>query len=351
MSAITTWRAIRPAVFNVDPERAHGLSLTALRLASGTGVGRAALRGLYRPRRADPVTVFGLRFPHVVGLAAGYDKDALAWRGLACLGFSHVEIGTVTPRPQTGNAKPRVFRLPEDRGVINRLGFPSRGMEFVAARLEGPRPDHVVLGVNIGKNKETPLAEAANDYLAVMERLYTLCDYVAVNVSSPNTPGLRELQGGDYLGDLLSRLVSRRDALVSETGQRRPLLVKIAPDLEDEALAESVAAIIGAGVDGVISSNTTIARDGLQSPNAGEAGGLSGAPLTDRSTERLGALCRMLDGAMPVIGVGGIMDAQDAAAKLQAGASLVQLYTGMIYAGPSLPGEIAGALARNTSNA
>ena len=301
---------------------------------------------MFAPRIARPVEAFGLRFAHEVGLAAGYDKDGTAWRGLASLGFSHVEIGTVTPRPQPGNPRPRVFRLVEDRGVINRLGFPSRGMDFVAAQLEGPRVADVVLGVNIGKNKDTPLQRAHEDYLAVMERLYAVCDYVTVNVSSPNTPGLRDLQGARYLHDLLSRLVDRRDVLASKEGVRRPLLVKIAPDLDDDELAESVGAILEAHVDGVIATNTTISRGGLRSAHCEQAGGLSGAPLTDRSTERVASLCRMLNGKLPVIGVGGIMHAEDARQKLDAGAKLVQLYSGMVYAGPSLARDIAEQLAR-----
>ncbi len=305
---------------------------------------------MFGPSSASPVEVFGLRFAHAVGLAAGYDKDATAWRGLACLGFSHVEIGTVTPRPQAGNARPRVFRLPADRGVINRLGFPSAGMEVVAANLAGPRPRDVILGVNIGKNKETPLPDAAGDYLVVMKRLYSLADYVTVNVSSPNTPGLRDLQGGDYLGALLSTLVSSRDELAGKHG-RKPLLVKLAPDLDEDALSESLDAVQSAGVDGVIATNTTIARDGLCSPARGEKGGLSGAPLTDMSTTMVARICDRLGDSIPVVGVGGIMNADDAAAKLAAGARLVQIYSGMVYAGPSMPGKTATALARRVLTA
>ncbi len=347
MAALAPWRAVRPAFFALDPERAHALSLLGLRCGAATSVGRSLLRSTFMPAKAEPVEAFGLKFAHAVGLAAGYDKDALACRGLGCLGFSHIEIGTVTPLPQVGNAKPRVFRLLDDRGIINRLGFPSRGMEFVARQLTVNKPQDVVVGVNIGKNRDTTLRDAATDYLAVMERLYGLCDYIAVNVSSPNTPGLRDLQGGDYLGDLLGRLVNRRDGLAAETQKRRPLLVKLAPDLDDTALADSVSAILAAGVDGVIATNTTIARDGLRSVHAGEKGGLSGAPLTDRSTERLAAICAALSGKIDVIGVGGVMNDEDAAAKLRAGAKLVQVYSGMVYAGPGLARDIAESLAES----
>lgn len=287
----------------------------------------------------------GLRFAHPVGLAAGYDKDGLAWRGLACLGFSHVEVGTVTPLPQAGNPCPRVFRLVDDQALINRLGFPGRGMEFVASRLAAQRPNSVVVGVNIGKNKSTPLASAADDYLAVLERLYKLCDYVAVNVSSPNTPGLRELQNADYLGDLLGALVERRDRLQRSTGLRRPLLVKLAPDLDAGELATSLRAVVASGVDGVIATNTTIARPALVSADRGQAGGLSGAPLTVPAVEMMAAVRAAVGPDMPLIGVGGIMGADDARLRLAAGANLVQLYTGLIYGGPGLPSSVAAELA------
>lgn len=340
------WTALKPLIFGLDPELAHGLSLHLLRLAAAVPGGSMVLRRVFAPVSPQPVTAFGLNFSHPVGLAAGYDKDGIAWRGLACLGFSHVEIGTVTPQPQGGNPKPRVFRLVDDRGVINRLGFPSRGMEFVAAQLGGPRPDGVVLGVNIGKNKDTALVDAAGDYLAVMTRLYDVADYIAVNVSSPNTPGLRDLQGGDYLGALLTTLVARRDELAARSGTRKPLLVKIAPDLDDDALRTSAGAIVDAAVDGVIATNTTVARAGLTSSHRAEKGGLSGAPLTDRSTERLATLCRFLGPEVDVVGVGGVMAARDAAAKIAAGAKLVQVYSGMVYAGPGLASAIASQLPR-----
>lgn len=340
------WRLLRPLLFQLDPEIAHAASLRALQGAAATGVGAELLRSIFAHRDVTPVEAFGLSFSHAVGLAAGYDKDALAWRGLAALGFSHIEVGTVTPRPQAGNPRPRVFRLAEDRAVINRLGFPSRGMEFVARQLKGPRPDGVVIGVNIGKNKETPLSEAVKDYLAVMTRLYDLADYVAVNVSSPNTPGLRDLQRFDYLGDLLGALAAARDQLSTSKERRVPLLVKLAPDLDDNEVSQSVEAIKSAGIDGVIATNTTICRDGLRSSFADQSGGLSGAPLTVRSTSRLRAICGALGPKIDVIGVGGIMGPADAAEKLRAGAKLVQVYTGMVYAGPAFATRVASQLPR-----
>ncbi len=238
-----------------------------------------------------------------------------------------------------------MFRLAADRAVINRLGFPSRGMEFVARRLQGPRPGGVVIGANIGKNKDTPLADAPADYLAVMERVYRLCDYLAVNVSSPNTPGLRDLQQGDYLGDLLGRLRARRDELARKTGDRRPLVVKIAPDLDAEALAETLNAVQASGIDGVIATNTTIARPALQSEHAGQKGGLSGAPLTAAANDMIAAVRAHVGPDLAVIGVGGIMDAGHAARRLSSGADLVQVYSGLVYAGPSMPAAIATELA------
>jgi len=288
-------------------------------------------------REAEPIEVCGIRFPNRVGLAAGYDKDGEGWRGLASLGFGHVEIGTVTPQPQPGNPRPRVFRLVDRRSVINRMGFPGRGAAYVADQMRKQRPPGLVLGVNIGKQKTTPLVEAAGDYEQLMEVFAPLADYLAVNISSPNTPGLRELQDPAFLGALLGRLAAKQAALADVSGGRVPVLVKLAPDLEPDQLRAAVDAVVESGLDGIIATNTTISREPVAGhPVAGEEGGLSGAALTRMSTRIVAAICAHLDGALPVIGVGGIMSPADAREKLDAGAALVQLYTGLIYAGPGL---------------
>ena len=335
--------AFRSLLFRLDPERAHALTLNLMRLVGGLPPLGGLVRGWFAaPPR--PVQVFGLGFANPVGLAAGYDKDGLGWRGLACLGFGHIEVGTVTLRPQQGNPRPRLFRLPQERAVINRLGFPGRGAAFVAGRLGGPRPAGLVLGVNLGKNKDTPLEEAVQDYLALMEIFAPLADYLAINVSSPNTVGLRRLQGREALEGLLAPLAQRRGELETKLARRTPLLVKLAPDLSDDELDDALDVIQRAGVDGVIAANTTIRREGLRSPLAQETGGLSGAPLQGRSLEMVRKITRRTQGRLPVIGVGGIMDAASAKARLEAGAVLVQVYTGMIYAGPGLVRQIVTGL-------
>jgi dihydroorotate dehydrogenase len=286
----------------------------------------------------------GLRFPNRLGLAAGYDKDGEAWRGLARLGLGHIELGTVTPRSQPGNPKPRVFRLTEDRSLINRLGFPSRGAEHLAARLAGRAAGGAVIGVNIGKQRDTPVERAAEDYAALAERFAPLADYLAVNVSSPNTPDLRRLQQGRALEALLHEVVRARDAAAALHGRRAPVLVKLAPDLDERELEAALAAIEAAGIDGVIATNTTIARQGLRSPRASEPGGLSGAALGPRSTAVVAAIRRRAGDRLPLVACGGVMSADDARIKLDAGASLVQVYTGLVYEGPGLVGRILRAL-------
>ena len=336
------YRIARPLLFGLPPERAHALTLGALRLAGLVPPLRAFLRAVSRPVR-DPVELLGLRFPNRVGLAAGYDKDARAVAGLAALGFGHVEIGTVTPRPQTGNPGPRLFRLIEDRAVVNRLGFPSQGAERVAARLR-ERPEGVVVGVNLGKQRETPVEDALEDYLALLGRFAALADYLAVNVSSPNTPGLRRLEAGVELARLAAALVTRRDGLAT-AGRRVPLLFKLSPDLAPEELDESIDALAAAGVDGVIVTNTTVAREGLRSPLGREAGGLSGAPLASRAQGVAERVARRAAGRLVIVGAGGIDSATAAAERRAAGADLLQLYTGMIYRGPALVREVARAAA------
>jgi len=327
----------RAALFKLEPETAHALSLAAIARAGTIAPIRAALAAAFCVPDAESVDVFGLHFPNRVGLAAGYDKDGEGWRGLAALGFGHVEIGTVTPLPQPGNPKPRVFRLVDRRSVINRMGFPGRGAAYVAAQLRRSRQPGLVLGVNIGKQKATPLEDAARDYEALMEVFAPLADYLAVNISSPNTPGLRRLQDPAFLGALLGRLAAKQTVLADGSGERVPVLVKLAPDLDADQLRTAVDAIVASGLDGIIATNTTISRETVEGhPTASEEGGLSGAALTEMSTKIIAAIADHLGGALPVIGVGGIMSPADARAKLDAGAVLVQLYTGLIYEGPGL---------------
>jgi len=279
-----------------------------------------------------------------VGLAAGYDKDGEGWRGLACLGFGHIEIGTVTPELQPGNPKPRVFRLVDERSVINRMGFPGRGAAFVVKQLRGRRPGGPILGVNIGKQKTTPLEDAAQDYEELVDVFAPLADYLAVNISSPNTPGLRKLQERGFLGALLSRVAARRDEVAGRIGKKVPVLVKLAPDLTDEQLLTAVDVIAESGLDGIIATNTTISRDTVSGALAKEEGGLSGAALTDMSTRIIARIAEHTGGAIPIVGVGGVMGPQDAKAKLDAGATLVQVYTGLVYEGPGLVKRILEGL-------
>ena len=326
---------IRKCLFCLEPELAHGLTLQAVRLAGMTALGRGLVRAWFAvPGR--PVRAFGLDFANPIGLAAGYDKDGLGWRGLAGLGFGHIEIGTVTLRPQEGNPRPRLYRLPEDQAVINRMGFPGKGADFVARRLMAKRPAGLVLGVNMGKNKDTPLEEAAQDYLGLMRTFAPLADYLAVNVSSPNTAGLRRLQGRAQLEALLGALAAERRVQVQKLGRAVPVLVKLSPDLDEPELEDALAAVQSSGMDGVIATNTTLLRQGLRSPRAGEGGGLSGAPLYGQSVAMVRQIVRLTQGRLPVVGVGGVMGAEEARGMLDAGAALVQVYTGLIYAGPGL---------------
>ncbi len=334
----------RKLLFRLDPETAHGLSIRAMARVGAAASLRSAVASVFAVREAEPVSAFGLTFPNRVGLAAGYDKDGEAWRGLSALGFGHIEVGTVTPEPQPGNPKPRVFRLVPQRSVINRMGFPGRGAAFVADRLRGRPPGGPVVGVNIGKQKATALEDAGVDYQQLMDVFAPLADYLAINISSPNTPGLRRLQEPVFLAGLLGGIASRRSELADRLGRDVPVLVKLAPDLSDDQLDGAVGAIVESGLDGIIATNTTIARDGVDHPLAGEEGGLSGATLTARSTEVVARVAGLLQGAVPIIGVGGIMGPEDAVAKLDAGATLVQVYTGLIYEGPGLVKRIVRGL-------
>jgi dihydroorotate dehydrogenase len=320
-------RTIRPVLFRIgggDAERAHEFTFGRLaRLGERT---RRVMRGRYAV--GAPVEVFGVRFPNAVGLAAGMDKNGVALPAWPALGFGFVEVGTVTARAQPGNDKPRLFRLRDSEAIINRMGFNNAGAEALADRLAALGPIGVPLGVSLGKSKVTPLEEAVEDYLTSYRLLHRHADYIAVNVSSPNTPGLRTLQDKGAIADLLT-------ALAGDT----PVLVKIAPDLTEPAVAELLEVCLSHGAAGVIATNTTLGRDGLAAadqPRAGEAGGLSGRPLTEKARKVVHFVHTETDGRLPIIGVGGIMSADDASRMLDAGASLVQLYSGFIYHGPAL---------------
>jgi len=325
----------RSLLFRLEPETAHRLTLNAIRFAGSYQLTRALLRRVYElPDR--PVRVFGLSFPNPIGLAAGYDKDGLGWQGLACLGFGHIEVGTVTPKAQPGNPKPRLFRLPHEAALINRLGFPGLGAEFVRTQLMKPRPKNLILGLNIGKNKDTPLQDAAQDYLSLLNSYFGLADYLSINVSSPNTVGLRQLQQRKALDALLKELVEERHRLSQTTRRKLPILVKLAPDLSDDQLDDALDVILANNLDGVIATNTTLSRLGISSPLAAEQGGLSGKPLFDRSLEMVRKITQRTAGNLPVVGVGGISDAAGVQKMMDAGAVLVQIYTGLIYEGPGL---------------
>lgn len=331
----------RPLLFAADPELAHDLALRALDTAAKMGLARLAAPAL----PLAPVDAMGIRFPNRVGLAAGLDKNARHLRGLATLGFGFLEAGTVTPRPQPGNPRPRLFRIVEAQALVNRLGFNNAGVDRFVANVErgGYRG---VLGVNIGRNFDTPNERAADDYVACLRAVHSRASYVTINVSSPNTKGLRDLQADDALDALLAALVREREELAQRYGRRVPLAVKIAPDLADEALHAIARSLVRHRIDGVIATNTTLARDGVSGrSHASEAGGLSGAPLRERALAVLRTLAAALDGALPIIAVGGILSGTDARARIDAGATLIQLYTGLVYRGPDLIAECVRAIA------
>jgi dihydroorotate dehydrogenase len=333
----------RPFLFGLDAERAHDVTLTALEAAYRSGMNPL----LSRAPKPLPTRAFGLEFPNPVGLAAGLDKNGAHIDALLALGFGFIEIGTTTPRAQEGNPKPRMFRLAQQRAVINRLGFNNEGVDALVRNVERARRDRGLLGINIGKNKDTPNETAEVDYLYCLERVYALADYVTVNISSPNTAGLRELQEEQALRRLVGTLREAQERLGAQHGRRVPMLVKIAPDLSDEDIDAAGRVLTDLEVDGVIATNTTVSRFGLEDVRHGkEAGGLSGEPLMGRSTLVLRRLRTRLPESIPMIGVGGIMSGSDAAAKAAAGATLVQIYTGLVYRGPALIGDCVDAMRR-----
>lgn len=338
---------LRPIFFCFDPEKIHHFTFSAIRFCHKIGLG-GLFRSLYKINNPKlEQELFGLKFPNPVGLAAGFDKDAKLYTELSNFGFGFIEIGTVTPKPQPGNQKPRLFRLKEDSAIINRMGFNNGGVEEAVERLKKNGKagavsinNRVLIGGNIGKNKTTPNEEAVNDYVICFEALFDYVDYFVVNVSSPNTPNLRELQEKKPLTDLLQTLQDKNNS----KEKRKPILLKIAPDLTNEQLLDIVEIVNQTKIDGVIATNTTISREGLSSENKNEMGGLSGKPLNKRATEVIRFLSEKSNKSFPVIGVGGIQSANDAIEKIEAGASLVQLYTGFIYEGPALVKEINKAI-------
>jgi dihydroorotate dehydrogenase len=331
---------LNPLLFRLEPETAHHATLDALAKAH-----RCGLLSLVAARIPDdPRTVMGLTFPNPVGLAAGLDKDGAYIDALAALGFGFIEIGTVTPLPQPGNPRPRLFRLPEARALINRMGFNNQGVDVLVENVKHAK-FRGILGINIGKNAATPIERAAEDYLTCLRKVYTHASYVTVNISSPNTKNLRQLQGGDELTALLAQLKEEQSRLADLHGKYVPLTVKIAPDLEPDEIRQIAALLVRHRIDAVIATNTTLSRIGVMHlPHGKETGGLSGTPVRDRSTAVIRELAAALDGALPIIGVGGILNGEDALEKVRAGASLVQIYSGMIYRGPELIAEAAAAL-------
>ena len=336
----------RPFLFGLDPETAHDLTLGALAKVQHTPL----VCGVMQPRIADPVTLAGLTFPNRIGLAAGLDKNGRCIDGLGAMGFGFIEVGTVTPKSQPGNPKPRMFRLPEASALINRLGFNNDGLEAFIANVQRAqfRKNGGILGLNIGKNAATPIERAVDDYLLCLDGVYPHADYVTVNISSPNTKNLRALQSDDALDALLGAVQERKAALAKQHGRSIPIFVKIAPDLDGHQVGVIAATLARHRIDGVIATNTTIARDAVKSLRHGdEAGGLSGAPVFGASNRVIAQLRKALGAAYPIIGVGGVMSAADARAKVAAGADLVQIYTGFVYHGPALISGAARALARS----
>jgi dihydroorotate dehydrogenase len=341
------YQGLRPLLFALEAETAHGLTLYALGVAQRSNLMRLVA---HPPPEDLPVRAFGIDFPNPVGLAAGLDKNGEHIDALGALGFGFIEVGTVTPRPQPGNPKPRLFRLPGQEAIINRMGFNNDGVDALVRNVENAQW-RGVLGINIGRNKDTPNERAADDYLACLERVYPLASYVTVNVSSPNTPGLRDLQAGDPLQRLIGVLMDSREQLAVRHLARKPILLKIAPDLDDAAMDAIAAAVAGSGIDGLICTNTTIDRAGVAGElHADEAGGLSGKPLFEPSIEVLRGMAQRLGGDFPLVGVGGVLSGSDAADKVTAGAALVQIYSGLIFRGPWLLTECVEEIRRQKTD-
>ncbi|MGE9296564.1 MAG: quinone-dependent dihydroorotate dehydrogenase [Puniceicoccales bacterium] len=338
---------IRPTLFRGDAEEVHERALGWLKMLSGMGPALALMEKYNRPSRGAPIELFGLTFPNAVGLAAGFDKNAQCWQAMAALGFGHVEIGTVTAQEQPGNQKPRVFRLPEHEAVINRMGFPNEGAEAVAKRLaNGPsaRKRRIPLGINIGKSRVTSIDQAVDDYLASYNLLADHADYFAINVSSPNTPDLRQLQQKNYLTGLVGAVIEADRDRARKLGKERiPILVKIAPDLTFRELDDVIESSLEAGANGIIATNTLVERP-FDLGDKDETGGLSGRPIHQRSIKIVNYIHRSVGAKLPIIGVGGIVDERSAGDFFDAGAQLIQVYTGMIYRGPFFAKELAQAL-------
>ena len=331
---------LRPALFQLSPETAHHLTLNGLNASYLLG-----LSSIFTPRLPDqPRKVMGLTFPNPVGLAAGLDKNGDCINGLASLGFGSIEIGTITPLPQPGNPQPRLFRLPQASAIINRMGFNNDGVDKLIANVQRAKFKGI-LGINIGKNAVTPIEKAADDYLICLRKVYAHASYITVNISSPNTKNLRQLQNDEALDALLGQLKAEQTKLADQHGRYVPLALKIAPDMESDQIAQIARLLMQHRIDGVIATNTTLARDAVAHlPHGAETGGLSGTPVRDKSTAVIRQLAHELQGALPIIGVGGILSGVDAAEKIQAGASLVQVYSGLIYRGPALVSECRRAL-------
>lgn len=335
---------VRKALFIADPETAHGLALEGLRLGHGVG----ATHLLCKTRNL-PVTVMGLQFPNPVGMAAGMDKNGEYIDALGSLGFGFIEVGTVTPRPQPGNPKPRIFRIEKANGMINRLGFNNKGVDYLVQQAM-KRRFKGILGINIGKNFDTPNDKAADDYLTCLEKVYPYADYITINISSPNTRGLRDLQDVEQLDSLLAALNNKRLELADEFHKRVPLVVKVAPDLEDEQIPGMAEVVVRNEFDGLIATNTTISRDAIKGMrHADEQGGLSGAPVRDMANHVLAEFRTHLPAEIALIGTGGITDGEDAAEKIRLGADLVQFYTGFVYKGPDLVGDCVKAIKAQSS--
>jgi dihydroorotate dehydrogenase len=331
----------KPFLFELDAENAHDIALKSLKIAEKSGL----LALLPKPVQCQPKQVMGLSFPNPVGLAAGLDKNGAVIDGMAALGFGFIEVGTITPRAQPGNPKPRLFRVKEAEGIINRFGFNNLGVDQLIKNVQGVKYQGI-LGINIGKNFDTPNERAVDDYLVCMRKVYAYASYITVNISSPNTKNLRQLQEKDALDALLATLKAEQKILAELHGEYVPIALKIAPDLDETQIIEIADLLKAHQFDGVIATNTTLARDAVEGlPNANETGGLSGAPVREKSTLVISQLSKQLAGELPIIGVGGILSGADAAEKIDAGASLVQVYSGLIYRGPSLVRDICKALA------